>query len=125
MADRGNRVKMWKNKKEKNGKVDPTKKNGRNPEMSEKVISSELVEKKKEIIPGLAKKFLISEEKAENFLKLAIEDCARSKYRLNIIEDTISGPPDKIKEMKKEIEKWSDDEFDQEDFEIIGYCKNI
>jgi hypothetical protein len=98
---------------------------GEHAEMSEKVISSELVEKKKEIIPGLAKKFLISEEKAENFLKLAIEDCARSKYRLNIIEDTITGPPDKIKEIKKEIEKWTDDEFDQEDFEIIGYCKNI
>ncbi|MFB0563740.1 MAG: hypothetical protein ACETWM_21275 [Candidatus Lokiarchaeia archaeon] len=93
--------------------------------MSEKVISSELVEKKKEIIPGLAKKFLISEEKAEKFLKLAIEDCARSKYRLNITENSISGPPDKIKEMINEIEEWTDDEFDQEDFEIIGYCKNI
>nr|MDO8082044.1 hypothetical protein [Candidatus Freyarchaeota archaeon] len=93
--------------------------------MSEKVVSSELVEKKKEIIPRLAKKFLISEEKAKKFLKLAIEDCARSKYRLNIINDTISGQTDKIKEMIKEIEEWTDDEFDKEDFEIIGYCKNI
>ena len=30
-----------------------------------------------------------------------------------------------LKEMIKEIEEWTDDEFDQEDFEVIGYCKNI
>ncbi len=101
------------------------KKMGDHAYMSEIVNSTEIVEKKKEIIPGLAKKFVISEEKAEKFLKLAIEDCARSKYRLKINEDTISGPPDKIKEMIKEIAEWTDDEFDQEDFEIIGYCKNI
>lgn len=93
--------------------------------MSEILNSSELVEKKKDIIPGIAKKFVIPEEKAKKFLKLAIEECARSKYRLNIHEDTISGPSDKIKEIIKEIEEWTADEFDQEDFEIIGYCKNI
>ncbi|WXG40436.1 MAG: hypothetical protein WED07_06415 [Candidatus Freyarchaeum deiterrae] len=93
--------------------------------MSEKVVSSELVERKKEIIPRLAKKFRISEEKATKFLKLAVEDCARSKYRLSVTNDTISGQPDKIKEMIKEIENWTDDEFDKEDFEIIGYCKNL
>lgn len=94
-------------------------------QMSEKVASSELVEKKKSIIPGLAKKFIISEEKAKKFLQLAIEDCARSKYRLNVTNGIISGQVDKIKEMIKEVEGWTDDEFDREDFEIIGYCKNI
>ncbi|MEM2957900.1 MAG: hypothetical protein QXS27_00975 [Candidatus Jordarchaeaceae archaeon] len=93
--------------------------------MSEKISSAELVEKKRHIIPGLAEKFRISQEKAEKFLKLAIEDCARSKYKLNIIKDTIQGPQEKIREMIKEIEEWTANEFDEEDFEIIGYCKNI
>ncbi|MEM3526581.1 MAG: hypothetical protein QXV37_04120 [Candidatus Jordarchaeaceae archaeon] len=93
--------------------------------MSEKVTSSELVKKKESIIPGLAKKFRISEEKAKKFLQLAVEDCARSKYRLNVINGIISGYADKIKEMIKEVEGWTEDEFDMEDFEIIGYCKNI
>ncbi|MEX2706006.1 MAG: hypothetical protein Q6352_012240 [Candidatus Freyrarchaeum guaymaensis] len=93
--------------------------------MTEKVTYSELVEKKKDMIPGLAKKFLITEEQAEKFLKYAIEDCAKSKYRLNTTENAITGPPEKIEELRKEVEEWTDDEFDQEDFEIIGYCKNI
>ncbi|MBS7250742.1 MAG: hypothetical protein KIH08_09185 [Candidatus Freyarchaeota archaeon] len=93
--------------------------------MSEKISSAELAEKKRHIIPGLAEKFRISQEKAEKFLKLAIEDCARSKYRLTVTKDTIYGPPEKIREMIKEIEEWTADEFDEEDFEIIGYCKNI
>ncbi len=93
--------------------------------MSEKISSTELIEKKRQIIPGLAEKFRISEDKAEKFLKLAIEDCARSKYRLNVTKDIIYGPPEKIREMIKEIEEWTANEFDEEDFEIIGYCKNI
>ena len=93
---------MEKQKRKKIEKLNPPTKEeitGDHADMSENVTSFELVEKKKDIIPGLAKKFVISKEKAEKFLKLAIEDCARSKYRLNITEDTISGPPDKIKEI--------------------------
>jgi len=85
---------------------------------------NDLVRMKRGVIPGIARKFRISESQAENFLRIAIEEAARSK-RLSVKKGEISGDDAAISELFREVESWTEDEFDEEDFEILGYCRSI
>ena len=81
-----------------------------------------------DLVPSYSKKFHISEKGAGEFLKLAIIQSAKDIPGLSHDgEDpgTIEGEDLKIEELKKEIENWDEEEFDLEDLEVIGYCKNI
>lgn len=78
------------------------------------------------LIPVYSEKFHISEEGSKKFLGLAIIYLARTEYKLEIIDDkVIRGTEVQIDNLKKEIFDWGNDEFDDEDFGIIGYCQNI
>lgn len=85
---------------------------------------NDLLRMKRNIIPGVARKFQINERQAENFLRIAIEATAKSK-RLNVKDGEISGDDATVSELVKEVEGWSEDEFNEEDFEILGYCRSI
>ncbi|MEM1659226.1 MAG: hypothetical protein QXX87_00595 [Candidatus Jordarchaeales archaeon] len=89
-----------------------------------KVNVNDLLRMKKDIIPVIARKFRISERQAENFLRIAIEEAARSR-RLSVEKGEISGSDTAVSELLTEVESWSEDEFDEEDFEILGYCRSI
>jgi len=89
-----------------------------------KVSVSDLLRMKQNVIPGIARKFRISERQAENFLRIAIEEEARSR-RLNVSRGEVSGDDDAVSDFVKEVERWSEREFDEEDFEILGYCRSI
>ncbi|MEM4445886.1 MAG: hypothetical protein QW461_01075 [Candidatus Jordarchaeales archaeon] len=89
-----------------------------------KVNVNDLLRMKKDIIPAIARKFRISERQAENFLRIAIEEAARSR-RLSVEKGEISGSDTAVSELLTEVESWSEDEFDEEDFEILGYCRSI
>ena len=68
----------------------------------------------------------ISETGSREFLKLAIEQLAKTQYQLDLTKvGFIRGVKSKIDALINEIETWEEDEFDLEDFEVIGYCKNI
>ena len=49
-----------------------------------------LVNRKQDIIPGIARKFHISESQAVKFLMLAVEELARSK-KLTVMDGEIIG----------------------------------
>ncbi|MEM1764119.1 MAG: hypothetical protein QW526_10115, partial [Candidatus Jordarchaeales archaeon] len=68
--------------------------------------------------------FRISERQAEHFLRISIEEAARSR-RLSVEKGEISGSDTAVSELLTEVESWSEDEFDEEDFEILGYCRSI
>ncbi len=89
-----------------------------------KVSVTDLLHMKQNIIPNIARKFHITERQAENFLRIAIEAEAKSR-RLELKNGEISGSEDVISSLIQEIENWSEEEFDEEDFEIIGYCRSI
>lgn len=79
-----------------------------------------------QLIPVYSEKFQISGEGSRKFLGLAIIYLARTEYKLEIIDEKIiSGAEIKINNLKKEVSDWGTDEFDDEDFGIIGYCQNI
>ena len=86
---------------------------------------NELLTKIAHIIPSYSKKFHISEQGSRKFLRLAIIFLAKTDYKLEIIEDSIKGVEKKIEQLKREVINWNDDEFNDEDLEIIGYCQNI
>nr|HDO80096.1 hypothetical protein [Candidatus Bathyarchaeota archaeon] len=83
-----------------------------------------LVNRKQDIIPGIARKFHISESQAVKFLMLAVEELARSK-KLTVMDGEIIGGDEEVGSLIREVEGWTEDEFDEEDFEIIGYCRSI
>jgi len=81
---------------------------------------------KPELIRSHAKRLNISENGSRKFLVLAIEQLASSTYHLDLAKKGfIRGKNDKIQEFLSEVSAWDEDEFDLEDFEVIGYCKNI
>jgi len=87
-----------------------------------------LFQQVEDLIPSYSQKFQISELGAGQFLKLAIFQSAKDFSGLNIVEegtDFIEGEESKIQDLTKEIETWDEKEFDLEDLEVIGYCKNI
>jgi hypothetical protein len=85
-----------------------------------------LLSEVEKLIPVYSERFQISKEGSKKFLGLAIIYLARTEYKLKIIEDKIiRGTEGKINNLKKEISDWGTDEFDDEDFGIIGYCQNI
>lgn len=89
---------------------------------------NKLFQEVKDLIPSYSNKFHISENGAGEFLKLAIIQSAKDIPGLSYQEDdsgTIEGEESNIHELQKEIENWDEEEFDLEDLEVIGYCKNI
>lgn len=78
------------------------------------------------LVPAYAKKFNISEIGSKEFLIIAMEKLAKTNYRLEVSgQGQVRGDPEKIKKFILEIATWDEEEFDLEDFEVIGYCKNI
>ncbi|MHA1130413.1 MAG: hypothetical protein ACTSQI_01810 [Candidatus Helarchaeota archaeon] len=86
---------------------------------------SEMVNQKKELISGISEKFHISMDGAREFLELAIIDWVKTNYKIDFSENNLPGDPQIIKKLKEEILSWTADDFDEEDFQVIGYCKNI
>ncbi|MHA1311171.1 MAG: hypothetical protein ACTSWR_03845 [Candidatus Helarchaeota archaeon] len=84
-----------------------------------------LVDKLENLIPIYSKKFSISNDGARKFIKLSIEYLARTEFKLEVSESSIGGDEEKIQELITEVMRWDEDEFDEEDFEVIGYCQNI
>ncbi|MHA1268612.1 MAG: hypothetical protein ACTSPY_02390 [Candidatus Helarchaeota archaeon] len=89
------------------------------------ITIEELVKKITHLVPNYSKKFSISEDGAIKFLRLAIIYLARTEYKLETNENILKGDKEKIDELKETILSWDANEFDDEDFEIIGYCQNI
>ena len=93
-----------------------------------KLDINELVQKIERLIPVYSRKFHISLDGSRLFLKLAIIEAIKTIPKLDIPSHEssyITGDESEIKVLKKEIENWDENEFDLEDFEVIGYCKNI
>ncbi|MFX1450523.1 MAG: hypothetical protein ACFFCM_06760 [Promethearchaeota archaeon] len=89
---------------------------------------TELFQKIIDLIPTYSKKFNISLNGSKTFLQLAIVEAIKLIPGLSLTKDKNSyviGDETKIQALIKEIENWDEDEFDLEDFEVIGYCKNI
>ena len=86
---------------------------------------SELIEPKKQLISGISEKFHISLDGAKEFVKLAIIDWVKTSYKIQISENILIGAPELIHKLQQEVLDWTADDFDDEDFQVIGYCKNI
>ena len=80
----------------------------------------------KDLIPVYSKMFQISEDGSAEFLRLAIIEVIKTYKELKLEDNgNISGEQSKIESLKIEINNWDENEFELEDFEVIGYCKNI
>ncbi|MFX0136445.1 MAG: hypothetical protein ACFFDN_22585 [Candidatus Hodarchaeota archaeon] len=93
-----------------------------------KIKINELFQKITHLVPTYSKKFYISLEGSNTFLQLAIIEAIKLIPELNLTQNEngfIIGDETKIQNLIIEIEKWDENEFDLEDFEVIGYCKNI
>ena len=87
---------------------------------------SELQTSVDHLIPIYSKLFQISEKGSAEFLRLAIIETIKTYKELNLESNgIINGDQSKIESLKNEINNWDENEFDLEDFEVIGYCKNI
>ena len=86
---------------------------------------SELVEKKTQLISGISEKFHISLNGAKEFVELAIIDWVKTNYKIQISENSLTGAPELIRNLQEEVLDWTADDFDDDDFQVIGYCKNI
>lgn len=89
---------------------------------------NELIQKIEHLIPIYADKFHISKEGSKYFLKLAIIQTLKENPKLGLKYEEngyIEGDEQNLQKFKKEIENWNAEEFELEDFEVIGYCKNI
>ncbi|NHI94896.1 MAG: hypothetical protein EAX96_20575 [Candidatus Lokiarchaeota archaeon] len=89
---------------------------------------AELVKDVKHLIPIYSKEFKISEEGSAEFLRLAIIETIKTNKKIkmeNIDKGFIIGEETEIQALRNEISSWDENEFDLEDFEVIGYCKNI
>jgi len=85
----------------------------------------ELLNKILHLAPIYSKKFYISEDGAKKFLKLAIIYIARTDFKLKVEDNVILGDDVNLNKFKQYVLNWNENEFDEEDFEIIGYCQNI
>lgn len=93
-----------------------------------KLQIKELEQKVSHLIPIYSGKFHISPNGSKEFLRLAIIESIKMIAELDLTQiknDFIMGDEPRIQALIKEIENWKEDEFNLEDFEIIGYCKNI
>ncbi len=93
-----------------------------------KINLNELYQKITALIPVYSKKFSISLDGSKTFLKLAIIEAIKLNPELDLTENEngfIVGDDNRIQNLINEIENWDENEFDLEDFEVIGYCKNI
>lgn len=86
---------------------------------------SDLITQKEQLISGISEKFHISLDGAKEFLKLAIVDWVKTDYNIQISGNMLRGAPRLIQKLKQEVESWGTDDFDDDDFQVIGYCKNI
>ncbi|MHA1301938.1 MAG: hypothetical protein ACTSO9_21185 [Candidatus Helarchaeota archaeon] len=93
-----------------------------------KVEINNLIKKIDHLIPIYAQKFHISEDGSKLFLELAIIQSLKENPSLGLVYNEngfIEGEDSNLQEFIKEIENWDEEEFELEDFEVIGYCKNI
>ncbi|MHA1378510.1 MAG: hypothetical protein ACTSRG_09030 [Candidatus Helarchaeota archaeon] len=89
---------------------------------------NDLVQKIEHLIPIYAEKFHISKEGSKTFLKLAIIQSIKENPALCLSFNEngfIEGEPSNLQKFKNEVAKWDEEDFELEDFEVIGYCKNI
>ncbi len=86
---------------------------------------SKLLNQKEPLIFALSKKFHISYDGAKEFLKLAIIERVKTHYTIQISGNFLKGNPEILHKLEQDILLWTEDDFDEEDFQIIGYCKNI
>lgn len=89
------------------------------------VLISSLLAHRESLISDITTKFQISIAGAKEFLRLAIIEWTKTQLKLHVSDTLISGPPELIELLKQEVLHWSADEFDEDDFQVIGYCKNI
>ena len=89
------------------------------------ITISNLLKHKEELIKGISGKFQISQNGAKEFVKLAIIDWVKTNYTIQISKDILKGELKIIQKLQDEVLNWTIDEFDDEDFQVIGYCKNI
>lgn len=86
---------------------------------------SSLLNQKSSLISAISKKFHISIEGAKEFLKLSIIQRAKTNYKIQTSENSLNGTPELLKKLGNDILHWTIDDFDEDDFQIITYCKNI
>lgn len=89
------------------------------------LLISDLLNQKASLISALSEKFHISLDGAREFLKLSIIQRARTNYKIQNSENSLDGPPELLTKLENDVHHWIIDDFDDEDFQIIGYCKNI
>jgi len=89
------------------------------------LLISDLLNQKTPLISALSEKFHISFDGAKEFLKLSIIQRVRTNFKIQSSGDSLIGTPDLLKKLETDIHHWTLDDFDDEDFQIIGYCKNI
>lgn len=86
---------------------------------------SKLLNQKTPLISAVSEKFHISLDGAREFLKLVILDWIKTSYNMQISENTLKDHPDLVQKLEQDVINWTIDDFDDEDFQVIGYCKNI
>lgn len=86
---------------------------------------SKLLNQKEPLIFAVSKKFHISYDGAREFLKLAIIERVKAHYKIQIIGNFLKGDPVMLQKLEQDLLLWTEHDFDEEDFQIIGYCKNI
>lgn len=88
-------------------------------------LISKLLKQKFHLISEVSTKFHISLDGAKEFLKLAILDWIKTSFTFQISENTLKDHPDLAQKLEIDVLNWTIDDFDEEDFQVIGYCKNI
>lgn len=86
---------------------------------------SRLLNQKTPLISAVSEKFHISLDGAKEFLQLAILDWIKTSYNIQISENILKDHPDLVQKLEQDVLNWTIDDFDDEDFQVIGYCKNI
>ena len=89
------------------------------------LLISDLLNQKASLISALSEKFHISLDGAREFLKLSIIQRAGTNYKIQSSENSLGGPPELLTKLENDVHHWIIDDFDDEDFQIIAYCKNI
>ena len=93
-----------------------------------KIALKDIIEGIKCLILCYSDKFHISQDGSLLFLELAIIQAIKDYPHLKLKYDNtkfIEGKEKNLQEFQKIIERWDEEEFDFEDLEVIGYCKNI
>ncbi|NVM53736.1 MAG: hypothetical protein HWN66_08545 [Candidatus Helarchaeota archaeon] len=86
---------------------------------------SKLLNQKTLLISAVSEKFHISLDGAKEFLKLVILDWIKTSYNIQISENTLKDHPDLVQKLEKDILNWTIDDSDDDNFQVIGYCKNL